>query len=85
MNSRGLLHKHISKIFIIKTIGERLLRLPEVLEMVTFRETTPYAFMGKGFFPQNIKLGSNMFAWVASEVEGWTHKLKIERKPDILT
>ena len=55
----------------MKTIGERLLRLPEVLERVPFEKTTLYARMREGSFPQNIQLGSNMFAWVASEIEEW--------------
>ena len=64
----------------MKTIGERLLRLPEVLERVPLRKTTLYARMRKGLFPQNIKLGSNMVAWVASEVEEWINTQIKNRK-----
>ena len=53
----------------MKTIGERLLRLPEVLERVPFGKTTLYRLMREGSFPKNIQLGSNMVAWVASENE----------------
>ena len=55
----------------MKTIGERLLRLPEVLERVPFGKTTLYRLMREGSFPENIQLGSNMVAWVASEIEEW--------------
>ena len=34
----------------MKTIGERLLRLPEVLERVQFGETTLYRLMREGSF-----------------------------------
>ena len=47
----------------MKTIGERLLRLPEVLERVPFGKTTLYRLMREGSFPKNIQLGSNMVAW----------------------
>ena len=53
----------------MKTMRERLLRLPEVLARVPFKKTTLYARMCEGSFPQNIHLGSNMVAWVASENE----------------
>ena len=34
----------------MKTIGDRLLRLPEVLERVPFKETTLYRLMREGSF-----------------------------------
>ncbi len=40
--------------FIMKNMGERLLRLPDVLERVPFKKTTLSAPMRKGTFPQNI-------------------------------
>ena len=64
----------------MKTIGERLLRLPELLERVPFGKTTLYALMRMVLFPQNIKLGSNMVAWVASEVEEWINTQIKNRK-----
>ena len=64
----------------MKTIGERLLRLPEVLERVPFWKTTLHARIRKGLFPQNIKLGSNMVAWVASEIEEWINTQIKNRK-----
>ena len=64
----------------MKTIGERLLRLPEVLERVPFRKTTLYRLMREGSFPKNIQLGSNMVAWVASEIEEWINTQIKNRK-----
>ena len=53
----------------MKTIGERLLRLPEILERVPFWETTLYRLMREGSFPKNIQLGSNMVARFASDID----------------
>ena len=58
----------------MKTIGERLLRLPEVLERVPFRKITLYRLMREGSFPKNIQLGSNMVAWVASDIDKWVSR-----------
>ena len=64
----------------MKTIGERLLRLPEVLERVPFGKTTLYRLQSEGSFPQGIQLGSNMVAWVASEIEEWINTQIKNRK-----
>ena len=64
----------------MKTIGERLLRLPEVLEIVPIKKTTLYDLMRRGSFPKNIQLGSNMVAWLASEIEEWINTQIKNRK-----
>ena len=64
----------------MKTICERLLRLLEVLGMVPFEKTTLYACMGRGLFPQNIKLGSNRVAWIESKIEEWINTQVMNRK-----
>ena len=59
---------------------DRLLRLPEVLEIVPIKKSTLYDLMRRGLFPKNIKLGSNIVAWVASEVYEWiANKIKEAR------
>jgi len=50
---------------------EKLLRLPEVLEIVSIKKSKLYDLMKRGLFPKNIKLGSNIVARVASEVNEW--------------
>ena len=50
---------------------EKLLRLPEVLEIVPIKKSKLYDLMKRGLFPKNIKLGSNIVAWVSSEVNEW--------------
>ena len=47
---------------------DRLLRLPEVLEIVPIKKSTLYDLMKRGLFPKNIKLGSNIVAWVTLDV-----------------
>ena len=49
----------------------RLLRLPEVLEIVPIKKSTLYDPMKRGLFPKNIKLGSNIVVWITSEVNEW--------------
>ena len=52
-------------------LTDRLLRLPEVMERVPYKKTKIYDLMSKKLFPQNIKLGSNLFVWKASEIDKW--------------
>ena len=59
----------------------KLLRLPEVLERVPFGKTTLYRLQSEGSFPQGIQLGSNMVAWVASDIDKWvSRKIKEANK-----
>ena len=51
----------------MKAIGERLLRLPEVLKRVPFWKTTLYRLQSERSFPQGMQLVSNMVVWVASD------------------
>ena len=50
-----------STIIIIK-LSDRLLRLPEVLEIVPIKKSTLYDLMRRSLFPKNIKLDSNIVA-----------------------
>ena len=59
----------------------RLLRLPEVLERIPFGKTTLYRLQSEGSLPQGIQLGSNMVAWVASDIDKWvSRKIKEANK-----
>ena len=44
-------------------IEERLLRLPEVINMFGIKKTTIYDRMKKGTFPKDISLGGNIVVW----------------------
>ncbi|WP_367619833.1 helix-turn-helix transcriptional regulator [Caballeronia sp. SEWSISQ10-4 2] len=50
--------------------GERLLRLPQVLDMVGPGKTRLYEMMKTGEFPQSRKI-RHMSVWVESEVQDW--------------
>lgn len=52
---------------------KRLMRLPEVLDVVGLRKTGFYDLMNRGGFPQPIKLSDDgrAVAWVDSEVQEW--------------
>lgn len=48
----------------------KIIRLPQVREMVGFGTTTIYDRMKKGEFPKQIKLG-RMSGWLESEIKAW--------------
>ncbi|MBO1853998.1 AlpA family phage regulatory protein [Burkholderia cenocepacia] len=49
---------------------ERLLRLPDVLDMVGLGKTTIYDMMKHGDFPRPRRV-RNLSLWVESEVQDW--------------
>jgi prophage regulatory protein len=53
-----------------RSSSERLIRLPEVLDMVGLGKTTVYAMMKDGEFPQPRKV-RGLSVWVESEVQEW--------------
>ena len=54
----------------IMTPNDKIIRLPQVKEMVGFGTTTVYDMMKKGEFPKQIKLG-RMSGWLESEITAW--------------
>lgn len=52
------------------TMDTKIIRLPQVREMVGFGTTTIYDKMKKGEFPKQIKLG-RMSGWLESEIKAW--------------
>jgi prophage regulatory protein len=51
--------------------GERLLRLPRVLERVGVSRSTAWLWIRQGRFPKPVKIGPNISAWRESEIEQW--------------
>ena len=51
--------------------GQRLLRLPEVAQMVGLSKSTIYATVNIGTFPAPKRLGARSVAWLQSEVASW--------------
>ena len=54
--------------------AERLLRLPQVLDMIGLGKTTVYAMIKDGTFPQPRKI-RNVSLWVDSEVQEWIRSI----------
>ena len=53
--------------------NERIIRLPQVKEMVGLGTTAIYGKMKTGEFPKQIKLG-RLSGWVESEIQDWISK-----------
>jgi prophage regulatory protein len=51
-------------------MSQRLIRLPQVKQMIGLRTTAIYERIKQGSFPKPIKLGRNSM-WVESEVQEW--------------
>ncbi|MGO1190117.1 helix-turn-helix transcriptional regulator [Vibrio casei] len=52
-------------------MSNKILRLPEVINMVGLSKATIYAHMRNGLFPKNLSLGANSTGWLESEIQEW--------------
>ena len=50
---------------------DRLLRLPEVLQLVGLSKSTIYDMMSRGEFPAQVLLGRRAVGWWESQIEEW--------------
>jgi prophage regulatory protein len=57
----------------------RLLRLPKVLEMTDFPESTLRGLIRRGKFPRPVKCGPRYAAWPLHEVQAWIASKLAER------
>ena len=51
--------------------NRRLLRLPQVLELVGSGRSTLYAMVDRGEFPPPVRIGARAVAWRARDVQAW--------------
>lgn len=51
--------------------NERIIRLPQVLDLVGMKKTAAYDRIKAGSFPAPIKLGAQASGWLESEVQQW--------------
>jgi len=58
---------------------EKILRLPEMLEMTGMKRSTVYEKIKKNQFPKPIPLTERCSGWLESEVLSWINDLKKER------
>lgn len=52
---------------------ERILRKPELLNMIGLSDPTIYRMEKAGKFPKRLRLGGNRCGWLQSEVTDWLH------------
>jgi len=52
-------------------MADRVLRTPEVLEIVGVSSTTLWRWVSAGTFPASRQIGPNVVGWLESEVEEW--------------
>ena len=55
----------------ITKMQSRVIRKPELLNMLGLSDPTVYRMEKAGRFPKRLQLGGNSVGWLASEVEGW--------------
>ena len=52
-------------------MNERIIRLPQVKDLVGLGKTVIYSKIKAGDFPKPIKLGRRLSGWLESEVQYW--------------
>lgn len=60
-------------------VGERFIRLDELISKTGLGRSTIYRMIDKGEFPKPINITSNKVAWLQSEVTEWM-KSKVEQR-----
>lgn len=60
----------------------RVMRLPAVMEAVGLKKTAIYKRMGKGTFPQPVRITSRNVAWRQCEIVGWLEQREKEEAID---
>lgn len=59
-------------------VGERLLRLPDVVEKTSLGKSTIYRLIHDGKFPKPIKPTGMTRAWRESDIDAWISGLSAE-------
>lgn len=57
----------------------KLLRLPEVRQIVRRSTSRIYADMNEGLFPRPIRIGSRAVAWRESDIQAWIDERVADR------
>lgn len=51
--------------------GDRLLRMPEVIQQTGLSRRSIYRMIERGDFPRQQQIGVNMVAWYQSDIARW--------------
>jgi prophage regulatory protein len=60
-----------------RSVGERLLRLPELVRTIGVSRATIYRYIDCGRLPPPVKLSTRCIAWRASEITAWMAALRV--------
>jgi prophage regulatory protein len=55
---------------------DRLLRLEEVIKLISVSRATIYRHLGTGSFPAPVRVGLRRIAWRASDINNWFAQLQ---------
>lgn len=58
------------------TEGDKILRAPDVLNIVALSRTTLWRKVRNGSFPAPLQLGTNSIGWLESTINEWMKNLK---------
>ena len=61
---------------------DRILRMPQVVEMVGLSRASIYNKIRDDEFPRQVKLG-RLSGWLESEVQGWIREQIRQSRPDL--
>lgn len=60
-------------------MSNKILRLPEVMELTALSRSTIYAFIQQESFPDSVQLGERSVGWIESEINDWIQQ-RIEQR-----
>ena len=60
----------------------RILKLPEVIQVTGLARSTIYLWMKEKRFPTHIKLGERSVGWLEEEVHSWLDQRISESRPE---
>lgn len=60
---------------------DRLIRLPELLELTGTSKSTLWRWIRNGSFPPGVRSGPNSVRWRASQVQDWMDGLELVGSP----
>lgn len=49
----------------------KIMRLPQVIELTTYKRSSIYRLMDEGKFPKPIKIGARAVAWLEEDINLW--------------
>ena len=62
--------------------GNRVLRLPRVMELTGLSRSTIYARMANATFPRSILLGARAIGWLAFDIDEWIDERVAESRKE---